>query len=68
MDGLREGADLAQMADMEALVAPVEHDDPSVFFSSEAVGRALGRRRFDWRGVRTGHDQHNNIEPDHACG
>ena len=28
------------------------HEFPGGYFSSEAVGYALGRRRFDWRGVR----------------
>ena len=49
---LRAGADLARHADWEAgEMMPVEHEDATGFFSSEAVGRALGRRRFDWRGL-----------------
>ena len=41
------------MADVIAAVAPLPvHSSPIGDFSSEAVGRALARRRFDWRGVR----------------
>ena len=29
----------------------IAHELPGGYFSSEAVGRALGRRRFDWRAV-----------------
>ena len=40
------------MADHEAEIAPVVHELPTGYFSSEAVGRALGRRYFDMRGVQ----------------
>ena len=50
---LREGATLARLADTIAgVVAPIPHDTPTGNFSSEAIGRALGRRYFDWRGVQ----------------
>ena len=50
---LLEGAELAHMADIIAAVAPLPvHNTPYGDFSSEAVGRALARRRFDWRGAR----------------
>ena len=54
---LREGAELAQMADVLAGVAPLPtHSTVQGDFSCEAVGRALARRRFDWRGVRLRYD------------
>ena len=52
VEDLREGARLATMADHEALVPPAEHSLPNGYFSSEAVGRGLGRRYFDMHGVR----------------
>ncbi len=54
---LREGAELASMADTIAGVAsPPSHSTEQGDFSCEAVGRALARRRFDWRGVRLHYD------------
>ncbi len=43
---------------------PVEHDDPSGFFSSEAAGRALGRRTFDWQGVQIARGLDNQADPE----
>ena len=53
---LREGAELAQMADIEADAAQAEgnvvpHQTPSGNFSIMAVGRALSARFCDWRPV-----------------
>ncbi len=50
---LQEGVHLAEMADaeMQAPGPAFPHALPGGWFSSEAVGFALGRRRFDWRGV-----------------
>ena len=54
---LLEGAKLAHMADVIAAVASLPvHNTPYGDFSSVAVGRALARRRFDWRGVRLRRD------------
>ena len=54
---LREGAELASMADTIAGVAsPPSHSTEQGDFSCEAVGRALARRRFDWRGVHLHYD------------
>ena len=45
------------MADVLAGVAPLPtHSTVQGDFSCEAVGRALARRRFDWRGVRLRYD------------
>ena len=81
---LREGAELARLADVqgnmagpEALAEPsvgparrpgVEHDvdrheDTGGNFSYHAVGRALGRRRFHWRGVTVRRDHHGHVDP-----
>ena len=50
---LREGAERARLADVEAgfLHEVDAHEDAGGNFSYQAVGYALSHRRFDWRGV-----------------
>ena len=75
---LREGARLARLADIQAgLVVPAglqqgpqygapgvdTHADDSGNFSYQAVGRALGFRRCDWRGVSLQHDAAGEVDP-----
>jgi hypothetical protein len=64
MADLQEGAQLATLADHEAdLTMPFAHSDVTGYFSSEAVGRAIGRRYFEWRGVRVHSTPQNNPDP-----
>ena len=40
-----------------------DHDDAGGNFSYHAVGRALGRRRFHWRGVTVRRDRSGRVDP-----
>jgi hypothetical protein len=72
---LREGAHLARGADIQMEGAPAHllhpgvllqreaHEDASGNFTYQAVGRALGRRQFDWRGISPRHDARGDVDP-----
>lgn len=60
---IREGAELVRTDDaIHGTMAPIPHDTAGGDFSSEAIGRALGRRYFDWCGVQLVYGQGDNID------